>query len=93
MVACLMVLLAILVFGPEKACREAVTNSVEEEDRAKRAEAERDRLRNEILRRGWWRKAGAPCALCGYDGEGYYQPATHDCARLAAALEGRDEGR
>ena len=36
-----------------------------------------------ILDAGLWRKA--PCCLCGYNGPGYYQPATHRCAALAAA--------
>jgi hypothetical protein len=51
--------------------------------RAEQAERERDRLRAVILRAGLWQTA--PCCLCGYNGPGYYQPGTHDCAR--AALE------
>lgn len=53
------------------------------EDFERRASA----LEQEILRRGWWMESGAPCALCGYEGPGYYQPETHDCARKAAELE------
>lgn len=26
----------------------------------------------------------APCDVCGYNGEGYYQPSTHSCASRAA---------
>ena len=52
-----------------------------------RYHAEAERLRQAILRRGWWREAGSPCAICGYDGAGYYQPETHVCAAHAAALD------
>jgi hypothetical protein len=32
----------------------------------------------------------APCYLCGYNGEGYYQPETHPCAvRYHAQMEGK----
>ena len=26
--------------------------------------------------------AEAPCAVCGYNGRGYYQPGTHACAKI-----------
>jgi hypothetical protein len=47
-------------------------------DELAEARAERDRLRDAILTRGWWRES--PCVLCGYTGPGYYQPETHVCA-------------
>jgi hypothetical protein len=52
--------------------------------------AEIERLQDRLFKLGVMRVP--PCFCCGYNGEGYYQPATHKCAaREAALLEGKDE--
>jgi len=51
--------------------------------RRMRAEGEVDRLDRRQFEQ-------APCYLCGYNGEGYYQPKTHPCAvRYHAQIEGK----
>jgi hypothetical protein len=54
------------------------------------------RYKEIILRSGLWRKLNffpgqRGCMLCGYNGEGFYQPSNHRCAEEAARL-GEDGG-
>jgi hypothetical protein len=44
-------------------------------------EADKVRLEGALIERGVWREA--PCCVCGYNGPGYFQPATHSCAERA----------
>ncbi len=38
-------------------------------------------LEGALLKSGAWKIA--PCCICGYNGPGYYQPDTHECAKRA----------
>lgn len=50
------------------------------------AEIEIGRLQDMLFELGAMRYA--PCFCCGYNGPGYYQPATHSCAIRHHALAG-----
>ena len=57
-------------------------------DLCREAAAEIERLREAILQSGLWRNH--PCVLCGYNGRGYYQAATHKCAKAWETNDGRN---
>ena len=53
--------------------------------RAEAAETRVKELERLIFDAGLWRTA--PCCLCGYNGQGYFQPETHACAAMAGKEE------
>ena len=44
----------------------------------KQLKGEKKRLENMLIKLGAMQKP--PCFICGYNGEGYYQPENHRCA-------------
>lgn len=52
--------------------------------------AEVERLRGELFKLG--RMSEAPCFCCGYNGAGYFQPASHPCADQHHRLFHGDDG-
>jgi hypothetical protein len=50
--------------------------------------AEVDRLRGLVWRMQTHVAAPAPCRICGYNGEGFWQPETHACAKLGSTGNG-----
>jgi hypothetical protein len=65
------------------------------EGRAWQWKSERDKLRADLaaarallFKRGQMTKP--PCFVCGYNGEGYYNPTKHPCAAHHHALAGKD---
>lgn len=48
-------------------------------------------LENRILERNLWRESGKSCVICGYDGPGFYQPETHECAKRAKEIERKNK--